>query len=67
MHENLSPKFFKLIKEGTPVSISHSQPEDSTIGKGIRRPIDAGPLPDYPLSVRTSDKIFTHHKKPTYK
>ncbi len=66
MHENLSPKFFNLIKEGTPVSISHSQPEDATIGKGIRRPIDAGPLPDYPLSVRTSDKIFSYHKKPTY-
>lgn len=66
MHENVAPKFFKLVKSGTPLNISVSQPEDATIGSNIKRPIDAHPLPDYPLSYKTSDKIFKHHKTPTY-
>lgn len=66
MHENLAPKFFRLVKSGTPVNISHSQPEDATLGANIPRPIDAAPLPDYPFSYKISDKIFTHHKTPTY-
>jgi len=42
MHENLAPKFFRLVKTGTPVNISQTQPEDATIGRNIKRPIDAG-------------------------
>ncbi len=67
MHENLSPKFFKIIKSGTPVNISYSQPEDNTIGRNIARPVNADPLPDYPISLRTSQSIFTHHKKPSFR
>ena len=66
MHENLAPKFFKLVKVGTPVNISYSQPEDATIGRNIKRPIDANPLPDYPLSLRMSKDIFTFHKRPRF-
>jgi len=66
MHENLSPKFFRIVKNGTPVIIRHSLPEDATLGANIKRPPNAHPLPDYPLSLKMSDKIFTHHKKPTY-
>lgn len=66
MHENLSPKFFRLVKTGTPVNISYSQSEDSTHGANIKRPIDAGPLPDYPISYKTTNKIFTYHKTPTF-
>lgn len=66
MHENLSPKFFRLVKNGTPVNISYTQAEDATIGRNIPRPPDAGPLPDYPASLKMSDAIFSKHKKPTY-
>lgn len=64
MHENLAPKFFQLVREGTPLNIAYSQPEDKTIGRKIRRPIDASPLPDYPYEFKLSRKIFTKHKKP---
>lgn len=67
LHENVAPKFFRLVKVGTPVSIAHSQPEDSTLGRNIPRPPDATPLPDYPASLMLSDAIFSKHKKPTYR
>ena len=65
MHENLAPKFFKLVKVGTPVNISYSQPEDSTLGN-ISLPPDSGPLPDYAGTMYTGDGYFTQHKTPTY-
>ncbi|MGE9267312.1 MAG: L,D-transpeptidase [Verrucomicrobiales bacterium] len=66
LHENVAPKFFRLVSIGTPVSISHSQPEDATIGKNIPRAPDAGPLPDYPSSMYLGDGYFNRHKTPTY-
>jgi len=66
MHENVAPKFFNLISTGTPVNIATTQAEDATIGRNIPRPPDASPLPDHPISLKLSDKIFTHHKTPTY-
>lgn len=65
MHENLSPKFFQLVKIGTPVNIAYSQPEDSTLGN-IPLPPDAGPLPDYPGTMYTTDGYFKQHKAPKY-
>ncbi|RYD47618.1 MAG: L,D-transpeptidase [Verrucomicrobiaceae bacterium] len=65
MHENLAPKFYRLVKVGTPVSIAYSQPEDSTVGN-IPLPPDAGPLPDYPGTMYTGDGYFTQHKAPKY-
>lgn len=65
MHENVAPKFFKLVKIGTPVNIRSSQPEDATIGRSIPRPPDAGPLPDYPTSFYLGDSYFTKHKTPS--
>ncbi len=65
MHENLSPKFFKLVKVGTPVNIAYSQPEDATLGN-IPLPPDSGPLPDYDGSMYTGDGYFTHHKTPSF-
>jgi hypothetical protein len=65
MHENLSPKFFNLVKVGTPVNISRTQPEDSTLGN-IKLPPDAGPLPDYPVNMYTGDGYFSQHKAPNY-
>ncbi|MBK1881451.1 L,D-transpeptidase [Luteolibacter pohnpeiensis] len=65
MHENVAPKFFRLIKEGTPVNIAYTQPEDATVGN-IPLPPDAGPLPDYDGSMYITDGYFNHHKKPTF-
>ena len=65
MHENLAPKFFQLVKVGTPVNISYSQPEDSSLGN-IPLPPDAGPLPDYDGSMYVGDGYFTQHKAPKF-
>jgi hypothetical protein len=65
MHENLSPKFFRLVKVGTPVNIAYSQPEDATCGN-IPLPPDSGPLPDYPGTMYVTDGYFNQHKTPVY-
>jgi hypothetical protein len=65
MHENLSPKFFKLVKIGTPVSIAYSQPEDTSV-ENFDLPPDAGPLPDYHTSMYLGDGYFERHKTPIY-
>jgi L,D-transpeptidase catalytic domain len=65
MHENLAPKFFRLVSIGTPVNIAYSQPEDATHGN-IPLPPDAGPLPDYPTSMYVGDGYFKQHKSPQY-
>lgn len=62
MHENVAPKFFQLVRIGTPVNIATTQPEDATIGRSIPRPPDAGPLPDHPHSFYLGDGYFTKHK-----
>ena len=64
MHENLSPKFYRLVSTGTPVNIAYSQPEDRTVR--VPMPPDAGPLPDYRLSKYITDGYFTQHKTPVY-
>jgi hypothetical protein len=65
MHENLSPKFYRLVSVGTPVNIAYSQPEDATAGN-IPLPPDSGPLPDYAGSMYVGDGYFTQHKSPSY-
>lgn len=66
MHENLAPKFFRLVNVGTPVSIAYSQPEDSTVGN-IPLPPDAGPLPDYAAGpMYVGDGYFSRHSTPKY-
>lgn len=65
MHENLAPKFYELVKVGTPVNIAYSQPEDAT-HSNIPLPPDSGPLPDYAGTMYTGDGYFSQHKKPVY-
>lgn len=65
MHENVAPKFFSLVKVGTPINIAYSQPEDATVGN-IPLPPDAGPLPDYPSTMYTGDGYFKQHKAPQF-
>ncbi len=57
LHTNVAPKFFALVKEGTPVNISYTQPEDATLGKNQRRPTDYAD-PDPHPSVMTSSAAF---------
>jgi lipoprotein-anchoring transpeptidase ErfK/SrfK len=40
IHPNVAPKFFALVHEGTPVTITGSLPEDQTIGAKVQRPND---------------------------
>ncbi|MGA0846840.1 MAG: L,D-transpeptidase, partial [Luteolibacter sp.] len=65
MHENLAPKFFRLVKVGTPVSIAYSQPEDDSHG-AVPLPPDAGPLPDYHNDMYLGDGYFSRHKNPVF-
>jgi lipoprotein-anchoring transpeptidase ErfK/SrfK len=62
MHHNIAPKFFRLVSNGTPVSIAQSQPEDATHGKGVALAPDAGPLPDFSPTYYLGSEYFTHHK-----
>lgn len=65
MHENLAPKFFRLVSKGTPVLISYSQPEDEKYSN-IPLPPDAGPLLDYPAATYFSDGYFSQHIAPEF-
>ena len=65
MHENLAPKFYRLVKVGTPVSIRSTQPEDDRYAD-MPLPPDAGPLPDYDSTMYWGDGYFSRHKMPTY-
>jgi len=65
MHENLAPKFFQMVSNGTPVSIAYSQPEDAEFSN-IPLPPDAGPLPDYGVMTYFEDGYFSQHKAPKF-
>ena len=58
MHHRVAPKFYQLVKVGTPINIAHSQPEDATLGANAPRPTDYL-LPDPPLSVMVSPEAFS--------
>jgi lipoprotein-anchoring transpeptidase ErfK/SrfK len=66
LHENIAPKFFRLVSVGTKVNIASSQPEDATLGSNIPRAIDAQPLPDYPASMFIGDGYFSRHLTPSF-
>ncbi|MGJ8642858.1 MAG: L,D-transpeptidase [Luteolibacter sp.] len=65
MHENVSPKFFRIVSNGTPVNISHTQPEDAE-HSNIPLPPDAGPLPNYPSSMYIGEGYFNRHTTPKF-
>ncbi len=65
MHENLAPKFFRLVSVGTPVNISYTQHEDAEWAS-MRLPPDAGPLPDHPGAMYIGEGYFSHHKPPQF-
>ncbi|MEX1010183.1 MAG: L,D-transpeptidase, partial [Chthoniobacterales bacterium] len=50
-------KTFNLVRSGTPINISTSQPWDATIGKSLPR-LDDSQLPDPPMSYMMSPQVF---------
>jgi hypothetical protein len=56
-----APKFYALVRSGTPVNIADSQPEDATIGPSIKR-VDDSRTPDLPNNIVISQAAF---EKPT--
>ena len=65
LHKNVAPKFFALVKEGTPIHIAHTQPEDATLGKNQRRPTDYDD-PDPPGPVIITSAVFPPPKGPLF-
>lgn len=59
LHANVAPKFFALVKSGTPVNIAQTQPEDATLGANLVRPTDYND-PDPPANLMVSNRVFEH-------
>jgi lipoprotein-anchoring transpeptidase ErfK/SrfK len=57
LHPQAAPRFFALVRIGTPVNVAQTQPEDATIGKTASHPSDYND-PDLPAAVLTSEKAF---------
>ncbi len=55
--KHAAAKFFAIIKEGTPLNVSVSQPEDATVGRSLPR-LDDTTLPDPPSSYMMTDRVF---------
>src|SRR2546428_7743307 len=55
LHGEAAPKFFELVKIGTPVNISTTQSEDATIGPKVQRVDDSrAPDPDPHIMVTSA-------------
>jgi hypothetical protein len=50
-------KTFNLVRSGTPINISTSQPWDATVGKSLPK-LDDSHLPDPPMSYMLSPQVF---------
>jgi len=61
LHGEAAPKFFTLVKVGTPVNIATTQPEDETIGPKVKR-VDDSKTPDPDPRLMVTSKAF---QKPT--
>ncbi len=66
MHQNIAPKFFRIVQSGTPVNIADRQPEDETLGKNFAWPPSADGLSDHENSYYLTDKYFSDHKTPSF-
>jgi lipoprotein-anchoring transpeptidase ErfK/SrfK len=58
LHKEAAARLFQLVKIGTPVNISRTQPEDAQYGKLVRK-LDQRNDPDPPTSLLMSDRYFT--------
>ncbi|MFN2507431.1 MAG: L,D-transpeptidase [Chthoniobacterales bacterium] len=60
-----APKFYALVRNGTPVNIADTQPEDATIGPTVKR-VDDSKTPDPPLNVSISEAAFQKPSGPLF-
>jgi hypothetical protein len=58
LHGEAAPKFYALVRIGTPVSIATTQPEDSTLGPKVVR-VDDSRAPDPDPHIMITDAAFT--------
>lgn len=61
LHKDAAPKFFALVKVGTPVSIQDTQPEDAVHAQAVQRPTDYLD-PDPPAEWMISNRAFEKPK-----
>jgi hypothetical protein len=61
LHGEAAPKFFALVRIGTPVNIANTQPEDATIGPKVER-VDDSKVPDPSPALMITSGAF---QKPT--
>src|SRR6478672_6991371 len=57
LHGEAAPKFFALVKIGTPVNIASTQPEDATLASKVQR-VDDSRTPDPDPRIMISDAAF---------
>jgi hypothetical protein len=57
LHGEAAPKFFALVRIGTPVNIATTQPEDATIGPKVQR-VDDSRTPDPDPHIMVTDAAF---------
>ena len=57
LHGEAAPKFFALMKIGTPVNIATTQPEDETLATKVVR-VDDSRAPDPPASLMVTSGAF---------
>src|SRR6184192_1990367 len=57
LHGEAAPKFFALVKIGTPVNVATTQPEDATLASKVQR-VDDSRTPDPDPRIMISDAAF---------
>src|SRR5216110_1544755 len=57
LHGEAAPKFFALVRIGTPVNIATTQPEDATLASKVQR-VDDSRTPDPDPRIMVSDAAF---------
>ena len=57
LHGEAAPKFFALVKNGTPVNIATTQPEDDIYGSKVQR-VDDSKAPDPDPRIMVTSKAF---------
>jgi hypothetical protein len=63
LHGEAAPKFFALVRTGTPVNIATTQPEDATIGPKVER-VDDSRTPDPDPHIMVTDAAFEQPSGP---
>jgi hypothetical protein len=59
LHKEVAPKFYSLVREGTPVTIADHLEEDARFGAQVQRPSDykdPDPAPEFMVSSRVFEK-----------